>query len=153
MPDPIKPTAADREAAWPFMARITNQYGDQIYEKSCLGFGWYDDNHYVQAFALHAQQAREQALEEAAVVKDCLTPEQLDKSVELCVVRWEGRLHCAYLNDFRVVGGKPWGGGSTEKAWNTSLREIIRAFPELQKALGFNYLGQPIRTLKEQPPC
>lgn len=71
-----------------------------------------------------------------------LTDEMLDKPVRLCVVKWGGRLQCAYLNNFRIVGGKPWGGGDTVKEWNTTLREVIRAFPELQRALGFNYLGK-----------
>lgn len=78
-----------------------------------------------------------------ATVKDCLTVEELDKPVTLAVVKWEGRLQCAYLNNFRIVGGKPWGGGTTEKKWETSLREVIRAFPALQKAVALNYLGKP----------
>lgn len=73
-----------------------------------------------------------------------LTEAQLDEPVKLQVVKWEGRIRCAYLNDHRIVGAKPWGGGATLKAWDTSLREIIRAFPELQNALGFDYLGRPI---------
>lgn len=72
-----------------------------------------------------------------------LTEAELDAPVRLQVVKWEGQVRCAYLNDHRIVGGKPWGGGTTLKAWDTSLREVIRAFPELQKALGFDYLGRP----------
>jgi len=72
-----------------------------------------------------------------------LTVEELDKPVTLAVVKWEGRLRCAYLNNFRIVGGEPWGGGTTEKKWETSLREVIRAFPALQKAVALNYLGKP----------
>ena len=70
-----------------------------------------------------------------------LTDKQLDAPVKLTVVRWQERIHCIYINDHRIAGGKPWAGGTTEKEWNTSLREVIRAFPELQKALGFDYLG------------
>lgn len=73
-----------------------------------------------------------------------LTDKQLDAPVKLTVVRWEGRIHCAYINNHRIAGGKPWAGGATEREWNTSLREVIRAFPELQKALGFDYLGRAV---------
>lgn len=83
------------------------------------------------------------SVERVATVKENLTDEALDKPVNLEVVQWQGRLHSAYMNDFRIAGGKPWGGGQTAKTWTTSLREIIRAFPELQKALGLNYLGRP----------
>jgi hypothetical protein len=41
-----------------------------------------------------------------------ITDADLDALVELTVVRWEGHLRCAYLNNFRIAGGKPWGGGS-----------------------------------------
>jgi hypothetical protein len=73
-----------------------------------------------------------------------LTAAELDRKVGLSVVRWEGRLHCAYLNDHRVAGGKPWGGGDVEGAWDTTLRDVICAFPELQRALGFDYLGREV---------
>lgn len=32
-----------------------------------------------------------------------------------------------YLNDTRICGSKPWGGGSVIKQWNTSIWEIERA--------------------------
>ena len=66
---------------------------------------------------------------------NAIPDEALDRPIELEVIQWEGRPHCIYLNSYRVVGGKPWGGGSTLKSWTTSLREIIGAFPELQQAL------------------
>lgn len=68
----------------------------------------------------------------------------LDKECELSVVRWEGQIHCAYLNDFRIAGEKPWGGGVSAKCWKVTLRDVVRAFPELQQALGVDYLGRPI---------
>ena len=91
--------------------------------------------------ALRAERGR--MVEET--VKQSLTVEELEKPVPFVLVKWEGRLHCAYLNNFRIVGGKPWGGGTVEKEWKTSLREVIRAFPALQKAVGLNNLGQPMQ--------
>jgi len=32
-----------------------------------------------------------------------------------------------YLNDTRICGSKPWGGGSVIKKWTTSIWEIERA--------------------------
>ena len=32
-----------------------------------------------------------------------------------------------YLNDTRICGSKPWGGGSLVKEWTTSIWEIERA--------------------------
>jgi hypothetical protein len=56
-----------------------------------------------------------------------------EKHFQLEVVKWEGRLHCCYLNNFRIAGGKPWAGGETVKAWSVPLRDVIKAIPELQK--------------------
>lgn len=39
--------------------------------------------------------------------------------------------HCVYLNNTRVAGGKPWGGGSTTASWRITLDDLRRAFPEL----------------------
>lgn len=80
-----------------------------------------------------------------------LTDEVLDKPRELSIVRWEGRIHCAYLNDFRVAGRKPWAGGTTEKEWTVTLREVIRAFPELQSAVGLDYLGNRVESAAPSP--
>lgn len=78
MPDPIKPTAADweaRTALFREMADIVRQIGmGGAAERSVANAA---DN----AFARHAQQAREQALEEAAKVAECLT---------VCMEWWEG---------------------------------------------------------------
>lgn len=71
-----------------------------------------------------------------------LTDKQLDAPIKLTVVRWQDSIHCAYINDHRIAGGKPWAGGTIEKEWDTSLREVIRAFPDLQKALALDYLGR-----------
>ncbi len=32
-----------------------------------------------------------------------------------------------YLNDYRIAGPKPWGGGLIIQSWNISLQEIIEA--------------------------
>ena len=40
--------------------------------------------------------------------------------------------HCVYINNFRLVGGKPWGGGNTTARWTFTLKELQRAFPDLE---------------------
>jgi hypothetical protein len=32
-----------------------------------------------------------------------------------------------YINDYRVAGSKPWGGGTVEKSWTTTKEEILKA--------------------------
>lgn len=49
------------------------------------------------------------------------------------VVKWEGKLHCCYLNNFRIAGSKPWAGGETVKSWPVPLRDLVQAIPELRK--------------------
>lgn len=34
---------------------------------------------------------------------------------------------CIYINDYRVAGSKPWGGGTTEKSWTVDKGEILKA--------------------------
>jgi hypothetical protein len=53
------------------------------------------------------------------------------KQFELVVVRWEGALRCVYLNNIRIAGGKPWGGGATAATWKVSGKDVLLAFPEL----------------------
>lgn len=62
MPDPIKPTAADREAA---ASAYYAWIGSNPVIPRKMTAGDADGHSMVQAFALHAQQAREQAMEEA----------------------------------------------------------------------------------------
>lgn len=38
-----------------------------------------------------------------------------------------------YVNDYRVAGSKPWGGGSTETTWVVDKKRVIKA---LDRALG-----------------
>lgn len=74
-----------------------------------------------------------------------LTDEALDKAVSLTLCRSIGGGQCLYLNDFRLTGGKPdYRGNNVIWDRKTTLREVIRAFPELQKALGFNHLGKRV---------
>lgn len=34
---------------------------------------------------------------------------------------------CIAINNYRVAGPKPWGGGTVEKSWTVEKREILRA--------------------------
>ena len=40
--------------------------------------------------------------------------------------------HCVYLNNHRVAGGKPWGGGKISASWRISLKDLQAALPELE---------------------
>ena len=36
--------------------------------------------------------------------------------------------HAIYINDFRVVGPKPWGGGEYVKSWEkVEIKDILKA--------------------------
>lgn len=48
----------------------------------------------------------------------------------------EGR--CLYMNDTRIAGPKPWGGGTTEKTWVVSCDEIARALPDSEDDALYN---------------
>lgn len=74
-----------------------------------------------------------------------MKPETLDAPLTLEVVEWEGSIRCVYLNDHRIAGGKPWGGGRAIRSWpNVTIRELARAIPALREHLGLDYLGQPV---------
>lgn len=45
-----------------------------------------------------------------------------------------------YLNDTRICGSKPWGGGSVVKEWTTSIYEI-------EMALGINFTEEQLDEL------
>lgn len=54
-------------------------------------------------------------------------------SFELLVCGFEKNpAHCVYLNNYRVAGGKPWGGGNTTARWRVSLADLQAALPELE---------------------
>lgn len=57
------------------------------------------------------------------------------KTYPIAVVRWQGKPHCIYLNDYRIAGGKPWGGGDTLAEWRVSLKDLLSAVPDLDQAL------------------
>jgi hypothetical protein len=58
----------------------------------------------------------------------------LDKEVEICVVGGvEGG--SLSIDDRRVAGPKPWGGGKITKRWTTPIRYILEAFPDILKRL------------------
>lgn len=72
-----------------------------------------------------------------------LTDEALDRKQSVVLCRSLGPGQSLYLNNHRIVGGKPdYRGNNLIWERSTTLREIIRAFPELQEALGFNHLGR-----------
>ena len=56
-----------------------------------------------------------------------------EKTYKLTLCRWQGKLHCVYLNDYRIAGGKPWAGGTVEREWNVTIDDLIRAIPELRE--------------------
>ncbi len=39
---------------------------------------------------------------------------------------------CVYLNDYRIAGPKPWGGGTTIKSWNVSTSDIEKAIKPIK---------------------
>lgn len=47
-----------------------------------------------------------------------------------------------YLNDTRICGPKPWGGGSVIKQWTTSVRE-------LENALGIKFTEEQLNKLNK----
>lgn len=42
-----------------------------------------------------------------------------------------GTRKCISLNDYRIAGEKPWGGGNIEKSWTVKLDLIKRAIPDI----------------------
>lgn len=66
----ITPTQADRDAAADLAAQFQKYTYVQV-EAPAIRCGDHDDWNLVQAFTLHAQRAREQALDEAAAYIEC----------------------------------------------------------------------------------
>ena len=49
-----------------------------------------------------------------------------DKTVKIEVVSGvEG--HSLYIDDRRVAGSKPWGGGKTVRSWTANVNDILKA--------------------------
>lgn len=59
---------------------------------------------------------------------------------------------CISLNDYRIAGPKPWGGGTVTKSFTVDINDLIRAIPGLiytgeeeeEDVLSSGSLGQPI---------
>lgn len=52
---------------------------------------------------------------------------------ELMVCGWEKNpRHCVYLNNYRIAGGKPWGGAHSHKAWDVTLDDLAAAIPAIR---------------------
>jgi hypothetical protein len=66
-----------------------------------------------------------------------------ENAYDLEVVKWGGGIRCVYLNDYRVAGEKPWGGGDTTRHFKVRMADIMQAFrgtvqaaaPDLARAL------------------
>lgn len=41
---------------------------------------------------------------------------------------------CIALNNYRLAGPKPWGGGAVKKSWKVSREDILRAMGPLNPA-------------------
>lgn len=55
------------------------------------------------------------------------------QSYKLKIARWEGSIRCVYLNDYRVAGGKPWGGCTFVATFNVTAKDLREALPELRR--------------------
>lgn len=55
----------------------------------------------------------------------------LDDQFDLEIMKVGSEYRCAYLNDFRIAGSKPYAseGPKLAKKWRVSLKDILRAFP------------------------
>ncbi|MFA5133068.1 MAG: hypothetical protein WC444_07115 [Candidatus Paceibacterota bacterium] len=57
-----------------------------------------------------------------------------EKEYEIAIVSGvEGK--CISLNNYRLAGNKPWGGGKVEKSWNVTLKDLLGAIPELKELI------------------
>ena len=50
------------------------------------------------------------------------------------VVEWQGELRCIYLNDRRIAGAKPWGGGKTIYQFQVSTAKVRKLADERDAA-------------------
>ena len=49
---------------------------------------------------------------------------------------------CLTLNDHRIAGPKPWGGGKVTKQWTTTIEQIEDAFRGAVKVINVNQMTQ-----------
>lgn len=47
--------------------------------------------------------------------------------MKLQIVKWEGHIRCVYLNNFRIAGGKPWGGGDVVAEFDVTADDLRQA--------------------------
>lgn len=107
----------------------------------------------ARAAYTNGQQA---GLFRAQCAKTKITPDILNQRMELAIIRSSGHISCAYLNDLRIAGGKPCVDNTPAATFsNITLRDIVRAIPELWRALSLDYLGNPVPApadISSEPP-
>jgi hypothetical protein len=47
--------------------------------------------------------------------------------VTIELMEWEKQPWCLYLNDFRIAGSKPWGGGKIIRTWKVRRADLATA--------------------------
>jgi len=47
--------------------------------------------------------------------------------IRIDLVRGSAGTECLYINEYRVLGPKPWGGGKIVKTWTVDKKEILEA--------------------------
>ena len=52
---------------------------------------------------------------------------------------------CLSINNYRVAGPKPWGGGKIIKEWKVETKDIIHAIN-----CGLNPIAKPVKSLSEE---
>ena len=67
------------------------------------------------------------------------------QTFSLELVSWQGKPHCLYLNDYRIAGDKPWGGGTTIQTWTVATDDLLKAVaisPDMARNLFGRYPGE-----------
>jgi hypothetical protein len=55
------------------------------------------------------------------------------KTMSLKIVEWEGQIHCVYLDDVRIAGGKPWGGGDVIASFKVKPADLSAVLERNQR--------------------
>lgn len=55
------------------------------------------------------------------------------ETLRLDIVRWEGQIRCVYLDDTRIAGGKPWGGGDIIASFKVDPADLDRILAGFQR--------------------
>ena len=53
--------------------------------------------------------------------------QKIEKTFKLEVVEWEEHIWCVYLNNIRIAGGKPWGGGKIVATFSVREKDLENA--------------------------